>query len=65
MKLGNSFEKLKGDASVRVFFRNRKKKSSSIIVHANKDKRSNLLIYDCINQILLRMKVKAIMNPGM
>ena len=59
MKLGNSFEKLKGDASVRVFFRNRKKKSSSIIVHANKDKRSNLLIYDSINKILLKNNILA------
>ena len=36
-----------------------KKKSSSIIVYANKNKRSNLLIYDCINQILLKNNILA------
>ena len=59
MKLGKSFKKLKGDASVRIFFRNRKKNSSSIIVYANKDKRSNLLIYDSINKILLKNRILA------
>ena len=55
MKHNKSLKKLKGDASVRIFFRNTKKKSSSIIVYANKDKRSNLLIYDSINKILLKI----------
>jgi len=59
MKLGKSFKKLKGDASLRTFFRNKKKKSSSIIVYANKNKRSNLLIYDSINQILLKNNILA------
>jgi len=59
MKLGNSFEKLRGDASARIFFRNKKKKSSSIIVYANKNKRSNLLIYDSINKILLKNNILA------
>ena len=54
-----NFKKLKGDASARIFFRNRKKKSSSIIVYANKDKRSNLLIYDSINKILLKNNILA------
>ena len=59
MKLGKSLKKLKGDASLRTFFRNKKKKSSSIIVYANKNKRSNLLIYDSINQILLKNNILA------
>ena len=59
MKHNKSLKKLKGDASVRIFFRNTKKKSSSIIVYANKDKRSNLLIYDSINKILLKNKILA------
>ena len=59
MKLDKSLKKLKGDASLRIFFRNRKKNSPSIIVYANKDKRSNLLIYDSINKILLKNNILA------
>ena len=59
MKISKSLKKLKGDASPRTFFRNKKNNSSSIIVYANKNKRSNLLIYDCINQILLKNNILA------
>ena len=59
MKLSKSLKKLKGDASLRTFFRNKKNNSSSIIVYANKNKRSNLLIYDSINQILLKNNILA------
>tara|TARA_B100001093_G_scaffold193283_1_gene185846 strand:- start:195 stop:1136 length:942 start_codon:yes stop_codon:yes gene_type:complete len=59
MKFDKNFKKLKGDASIRVFFRNKKKTSSTIIVYANKKKRSNLLIYDAINKILLRNNILA------
>ena len=59
MKPSKSLKKLKGDASARIFFRNKKKKSSSIIVYAKKDKRSNLLIYDSINKILLKNNILA------
>jgi len=59
MKLDKSLKKLKGDASLRIFFRKRKKKLSSIIVYANKNKKSNLLIYDSINKILLKNNIKA------
>ena len=59
MKLSKSLKKLKGDASLRTFFRNKKKESSSIIVYANKNKKSNLLIYDSINQILLKNNILA------
>jgi len=59
MKLSKSLKKLKGDASLRTFFRNKKNNSSSIIVYANKNKRSNLLIYDSVNQILLKNNILA------
>ena len=59
MKFSKSFKKLKGDASLRTFFRNKKKESSSIIVYANKNKRSNLLVYDSINKILLKNNILA------
>jgi len=59
MKISKSLKKLKGDASLRTFFRNKKKESSSIIVYANKNKRSNLLVYDSINKILLKNNIIA------
>ena len=59
MKIGKSLKKLKGDASLRTFFRNKKKETSSIIVYANKNKRSNLLVYDSINKILLKNNILA------
>ena len=58
MKFRN-LKKLKGDASSRIFFRNKKKKNSSIIVYANKDKKLNLLIYDSVNKILLKNNILA------
>ena len=51
--------RLKGDASQRIFFRSKKKKFSSILVYAKKDKKLNLLIYDAINKILIRNGVIA------
>jgi len=45
-----NLEKIKGDASHRKFFRNKKK--NSILVFAKKEKVKNLLIYDAINKIL-------------
>ena len=53
----NNFKKLKGDASFRKFFRDRK--SQSVIVFAENDKKKNLLIYDAINQLLLKNKINA------
>ena len=52
-----NFKKLKGDASFRKFFRDRK--SKSVIVFAEKEKKKNLLIYDAINQLLLKNKIHA------
>ena len=59
MKFGKNFKRLKGDASLRIFFRNNKNTPSSIIVYANKDKRLNLLIYDSVNKILLKNNILA------
>ena len=57
--INKNFKRLKGDASPRIFFRNKKKYQSSIIVYAKKDKKLNLLIYDSINKILLKNNVLA------
>ena len=50
-------KKIKGDASSRNFYRN--KKNNSIVVHAKKEKIKNLLIYDAINKILIKNKILA------
>tara|TARA_B100001029_G_scaffold61914_1_gene50125 strand:+ start:33 stop:971 length:939 start_codon:yes stop_codon:yes gene_type:complete len=46
---------LSGDASFRKFYRRR----NIIIVLSKKDTRKNLLIYDAINKILIKNKIKA------
>ena len=38
------FKKLDGDASSRIFYRLKRKKTTSIIVYSNKEKKSNLSI---------------------
>jgi len=58
MNFNRNLKNLSGDASFRKFYRNNKKKNS-IIVFAKKEKKSNLLIYDAINQILLKNRIKA------
>ena len=50
-------KKIKGDASFRKFYRN--KKNNSIIVFAKKEKVKNLLDYDAVNKILNRNKILA------
>jgi N-acetylmuramate 1-kinase len=57
MKFSKDYKKIKGDASFRKFFKNKKKKS--ILVFANKEKNKNLLIYDAINKILIKNGVIA------
>ena len=57
MKLLKEFKEIKGDASFRKFYRNKKK--NSIIVYAEKEKSKNLLIYDAINKILIKNKILA------
>ena len=51
------FKEIKGDASFRKFYRN--KKNNSIVVYAKKEKLKNLLIYDAINKILITNKILA------
>ena len=58
MKFKKNLKRLKGDASLRVFFRN-KKRPSSIIVFAKKEKKTNLLIYDAINKIFIMNDILA------
>ena len=50
-------KEIKGDASFRKFYRN--KKNNSIVVYAKKEKLKNLLIYDAINKILIKNKILA------
>jgi len=57
MKSLKNLKKIKGDASFREFYRN--KKNKSIIVFSNKEKNKNLLIYDAINRILIKNKILA------
>ena len=51
----NHYKKLSGDASFRSFYRSNK----SVIVYSEKDPKINLLIYDAINQLLLKHKINA------
>ena len=51
----NKLKKLTGDASFRNFYRGKKK----IFVHCKKNKKSNLLVYDAINKILIKKNILA------
>ena len=55
MYLNKNNTLLSGDASFRKFYRKKK----SIIVYADKEKKKNLLIYDAINKVLIKNKIKA------
>ena len=57
MKSLSKLKKIKGDASHRKFYRN--KKNNSILVLSKKEKLKNLLIYDAINKILIKNKILA------
>ena len=59
MKITKNLKQIPGDASLRSFFRAKKKNFSSIIVYAKKDKRLNLLIYDAMNKILIKNNILA------
>ena len=50
-------KEIKGDASFRKFYRN--KKNHSILIYAKKEKLKNLLIYDAVNKILIKNKILA------
>ena len=51
----SKLKSLSGDASFRKFYRYK----NTIIVVSKKDTRKNLLIYDAINKILIKNKIKA------
>ena len=55
----NKLEKLSGDASFRFFYRKKNFKQSSVLVYCKKQKRSNLAIYDAINNILIKENLLA------
>ena len=57
MKSLAKLKKIKGDASHRKFYLN--KKNNSILVLSKKEKLKNLLIYDAINKILIKNKILA------
>ena len=57
MKSLSKLTKIKGDASNREFYRD--KKNKSIFVFSKKEKYKNLLIYDSINKILNKNKILA------
>ena len=52
-------KKLSGDASFRSFSRKKNFKKSSVIVYCEKEKENNLVIYDAINNILIKNKILA------
>ena len=55
----STLKKIKGDASFRSFYRKTNDKKKSIIVYATKEKEKNLLIYDAINNLLIKNKILA------
>jgi N-acetylmuramate 1-kinase len=55
----SKLEKIKGDASLRTFYRKRVGNKRSIIVFATKEKEKNLLIYAAINNLLIKNKILA------
>ena len=57
MNLNKNLVKLSGDASFRKFYRIKNKKS--ILVFSEKEKKNNLLIYDAVNKLLLKNKIRA------
>ena len=60
MKLGKiNLKKIKSDASFRTFYRKKFNKKNSIIVYVNKEKEKNLLIYDAINNLLIKNNILA------
>ncbi len=51
----SKLKSLTGDASFRKFYRNK----NTIVILSKKETRKNLLIYDAINKILIKNKIKA------
>jgi len=59
LKFFENLKQIKGDASIRKFYRKKNKNKNSIIVFAKKEKIKNLLIYDAVNKILIKNKIYA------
>ena len=57
MKSLAKLKQIKGDASLRKFYRNQK--NNSILILSKKEKLKNLLVYDAINKILIKNKILA------
>ena len=55
----NKLKKLSGDASYRSFYRKKNLNNSSVLVYCKKQKKSNLLIYDAINNLLINKNLLA------
>jgi len=55
----NNLNKLSGDASFRSFYRKKNLNNSSVLVYCKKQKKSNLLIYDAINNLLINKNLLA------
>ena len=55
----NNLKKLSGDASFRSFYRKKNKKQTSILVFCKKQKISNLVNYEAINNLLIKKKLLA------
>ena len=55
----NNLKKLSGDASFRSFYRKKNLNNSSVLVYCKKQKKSNLLIYDAINNLLTKKNLLA------
>ena len=58
MKL-NNLKKLSGDASFRSFYRKKNYSKTSIVVFCKKQKKSNLVIYEAINNLLIKKNLLA------
>ena len=54
-----NLKKIEGDASSRSFYRKQLNNINSIIVYSKKEKEKNLLIYDAINDLLIKNKILA------
>ena len=53
----NKLIKIKGDASIRKFYRKKNNHNTSVIVFAKKEKFKNLIVYCLVNDILNKNKI--------
>ena len=55
----NNLKKLSGDASFRSFYRKKNFSQTSVVVFCKKQKKSNLVIYEAINNLLIKNNLLA------